>query len=137
MAAGTPQPRNLLTRVWQQYDNSGMVTSEHYDFKGNLLRSRRQLAADYKGIPNWADSPDLESEIFESRTTYDALNRPIQQITPHHIIEGDDPEIENPVLHNVIQPIYNEANLLDGVACGCGVRSTERLLDPKLPTNRW
>ena len=30
------------------FDQAGVVTSEAYDFKGNLLRSQRQLAHDYK-----------------------------------------------------------------------------------------
>ena len=47
---------NLRTRAFRSYDNAGILTSEKYDFKGNLLRGTRQLAADYKGIPDWAAS---------------------------------------------------------------------------------
>ncbi len=49
---------NLRTRPFKSYDDAGVVSSEEYDFKGNLLRGTRQLAADYKGIPDWAATVD-------------------------------------------------------------------------------
>jgi RHS repeat-associated protein len=101
--------QNLLTRAWKQFDSAGVVTSETYDFKGNLLRSSRRLVRDYKTIPDWdtfhepEDLPDAwEEELFQSSTRYDALNRPIQLVAPYAGSETD-----------VIQPGYNEANLLE------------------------
>ncbi len=91
---------NLRTRAFKSYDNAGVINSEEYDFKGNLLRGTRQLAADYKSIPDWAATVDLESEVFANSTTYDALNRPVSLVSP------DNSEI---------QPTYNEANLLEQV----------------------
>src|SRR5439155_21100004 len=35
--------RNLRGKVFQQFDNAGVVTNYQYDFKGNLLRASRQL----------------------------------------------------------------------------------------------
>jgi len=49
----------------------------------------------------------LEPDAYTSRTRYDALNRPTQLIAPH----SDQPG----TTINVIQPFYNEANLLDQV----------------------
>ena len=89
---------NLRTRPFRSYDNAGILTSEKYDFKGNLLRGMRQLATDYKSIPDWAGAVALEPEVFASSTTYDALNRVISLIAP------DNSEIK---------PTYNEANLLE------------------------
>ncbi|MDH5496076.1 MAG: hypothetical protein OEY12_01355 [Nitrospira sp.] len=91
---------NLRTRAFRSYDNAGVVSSDAYDFKGNLLRGSRQLAADYKGVPDWSGAVALEPQVFSSSTTYDALNRPISLISP------DSSEI---------QPTYNEANLLEKV----------------------
>lgn len=91
---------NLRTRVFRQYDGAGVATNEEYDFKGNLLGSSRQLAVDYKDVPDWSTNPLLDPEVFSSTTAYDALNRPIILTTP------DD---------SVIQPRYNEANLLEKV----------------------
>lgn len=101
----TPEMKNLRGKVYQVFDQAGVVTSEEYDFKGNLRRSNRQLAKDYKDTLNWSATSELEAEIFISSTTYDALNRPIQIIAPHSSKAG--------AKFNVIQPVYNEANLLD------------------------
>jgi RHS repeat-associated protein len=91
---------NLRGRAVRSYDNAGVVTSEEYDFKGNLLRGNRQLAKDYKTVPDWASTVELEPQVFSSSTAYDALNRPISLISP------DNSEIV---------PTYNEANLLEQV----------------------
>ncbi|MBI4487611.1 MAG: toxin [Deltaproteobacteria bacterium] len=101
---------NLRTRIFRQFDGAGVVTNmghnpvtdkdEAYDFKGNLLRSSRQLAADYKAMPDWTGSVTLAPEVFTGSTTYDALNRPISLNTP------DKSEIK---------PTFNEANLLEKV----------------------
>jgi RHS repeat-associated protein len=94
---------NHRTRVYQVYDGAGVVTNVEYDFKGNLLASRRELLPDYKLAVDWLQNPPANDGSFASHTTYDALNRPVMQVTPH-----------NPATRpNVIQPVYNEANLLD------------------------
>jgi RHS repeat-associated protein len=104
----SPDVKNLRGKAYQAFDQAGVVTSEKYDFKGNLLCSHRQLAKDYKNTLSWPliVPPDmLEDEIFTSSTTYDALNRSIQVIAPHSNKDGTK--------LNVIQPVYNEANLLE------------------------
>src|SRR3989442_14916598 len=44
---GEDQPNdvqfNLRTKPFRQSDSAGLVTNDNYDFKGNLLRSSRQL----------------------------------------------------------------------------------------------
>jgi hypothetical protein len=47
-----PQKTNSRTRVVQLFDQTGVLTNDEYDFKGNLLSSIRQLAKDYKSILN-------------------------------------------------------------------------------------
>jgi RHS repeat-associated protein len=91
---------NLRTRPFRQYDGAGLITNEEYDFKGNLLRSTRQLVQDYKTPPDWTGNPVLEPEIFASSTIYDALNRAMTMTTPDA---------------SVIRPTYSEANLLKRV----------------------
>jgi RHS repeat-associated protein len=103
---GQAQALNLRTKVFRQWDGAGLVTNAAYDFKGNLLRSQRQLVEDYHNAPDWQQNPTLEEEIFESRTVYDALNRPIQMVAPHDIQKAN-------IVTDVIQPAYNEANLLE------------------------
>ncbi len=94
---------NLRGEVYQQFDGAGVLTFRQYDFKGNLLRSERQLLVDYRTQVDWSGTPALEGEIFTSRTRYDALNRSIQVLTPHNA----------QIPPNVTQFIYNEANLLE------------------------
>jgi len=111
------QRLNLRTRIYRHFDSAGVATNarlddngnptEAYDFKGNLLRITRQLVSDYKAIPDWLTSPQLEAETFEGSTRYDALNRPIQSIAPHSSLTR--------AKLNVIQPVFNEANLLERV----------------------
>jgi RHS repeat-associated protein len=109
---GEDQPNdtalNLRTRVFRQYDGAGVVThidkipgaarNEAYDFKGNLLRSTRQLTQDYNGVPDWSGKPPLEVEIFGAATIYDALSRPVTLTTPDS---------------SVVHPGYNMSNLLN------------------------
>lgn len=114
---------NLRTRVYRHHDSAGVLIHarldtaeqpiEAYDFKGNLKCSTRRLATDYRATPDWSQDPDaqLDAERFESRTRYDALNRPIQSIAPHS--SGARPQ--HPHRIHVIQPRFNEANLLDGI----------------------
>jgi RHS repeat-associated protein len=102
-----PEANNLRGTVTQVFDQAGAVTTEQYDFKGNLLHSRRQLAQSYKTTLDWSAVVPLEAEAFTTRTRFDARNRPIQSIAPHSGQPG--------TTVNVIQPIYNEANLLEQV----------------------
>lgn len=110
---------NLRTRIVRHFDSAGIATNaqldaagkpaEAYDFKGNLLRSTRQLVGAYKVIPDWSlnPPPKLDAETFEGRTRYDALNRPIQSIAPRSSLGRSKV--------NIIQPVFNEANLLERV----------------------
>ena len=120
---------NLRTRIYRHFDSAGVATnarlnangnpSEAYDFKGNLLRSTRRLVSNYKAVPdwllNWQPEPSLnsqlEAESFEASTRYDALNRPIQSVAPHSSLTRP----EHPNKFNVIQPVFNEAKLLERV----------------------
>jgi len=114
---------NLRTRIYRHFDSAGVATNarldskdnpiEAYDFKGNLLRSTRRLVTRYWEIPDWSQNPppQLESEFFEGSTRYDALNRLIQSIAPHSSV----PRPSHPNKFNIIQPIFNEANLLERV----------------------
>ena len=78
---GETQPggetNNLRGRAVRVFDQAGVVTTDAYDFKGNLLISQRQFAKAYKTRLNWLANPELETETFVSRTTFDAINRPL------------------------------------------------------------
>lgn len=84
-------------------------------FGGPRTAAERQLAVDYKQTLDWSalaeleDVTDLEaaaagmleSEVFRTESTFDALGRPTTQTTP----DG-----------SVVRLAYNEAALLDGVS---------------------
>ena len=110
------QALNLRGKVFQQFDGAGIVTNsalnpetgqlESCDFKGNLLRSTRQLRQNYWDEADWSIASPLEDEIFASSATYDALNRPVTLTTPDR---------------SAIRPTYNEANLLEQLSVNpCG-----------------
>ncbi|MDT4292022.1 SpvB/TcaC N-terminal domain-containing protein [Methylomonas sp. MO1] len=96
---------NQRGKVHKHFDTAGVVTNESYDFKGNLLRSSRQFASDYQNTPNWSFNPALESEIFVSSTRFDALNRPVEMLSPH----------TSQIPPSTLRPVYNEANLLNEI----------------------
>ena len=95
-----PEAHNLRGQVVQHYDQAGVGISQAYDFKGNLLAGHRQVAREYKSTLDWSTTPALAPQVFTSRTTYDALNRPTSATTP----DG-----------SVYRPRFNEANLLEKV----------------------
>lgn len=102
---------NLRLALHQHYDGAGVLTNERYDFKGNVLRTTRRLAREYKHDVDWsaadlaglgsASAALLESEIFASATEYDALNRPTQLTTP---------DTSETILN------YNPSNVLESVS---------------------
>lgn len=110
---------NLRTRVYRHFDTAGVAVNARldaagapaaaYDFKGNLLHSTRRLLVDYSALPDWMLAPQLEDEVFEASFRYDALNRPVQSVAPH----GSLVRAGRPGNINVIQPVFNEANLLE------------------------
>ncbi|GAB6057244.1 SpvB/TcaC N-terminal domain-containing protein [Desulfonatronum parangueonense] len=101
---------NLRTRVIKQYDEAGIATlmvknlvsgkDEGYDFKGNLLRSQRQLLKNYKKQSDWQFDQDVEPEVFVQANSYDALNRVISSTAPDK---------------SIVRFTYNDANLLEKV----------------------
>ncbi|WAK00594.1 SpvB/TcaC N-terminal domain-containing protein [Methylobacter sp. YRD-M1] len=119
LTEGERQRVNLRGKVFRQFDAAGIVTNygtnpattepepEAYDFKGNLLRSQRQLAREYKATLDWlipANVP-LETEVYTSSSRYDALNRPTELTSPH----------TQTMQSSVYRPTFNEANLLEKV----------------------
>ncbi len=94
------EAHNLRGKQYQAFDGAGVVTTAEYDFKGNAPSSSRQLAVDYKTTPDWSTTVALEAESFTTRTSFDALNRPVSQNMPDN---------------STVRRTYNEANLLETI----------------------
>jgi RHS repeat-associated protein len=95
-----PERNNLRGKTVQLFDQAGVVTNDSYDFKGNLLRTRRQVAHAYKTTLDWSHAVSLQADTHTSSMCYDALNRPTELTSPDN---------------GVIRHRYNEANLLERV----------------------
>jgi len=111
-AASPAQALNLRTRVYLTLDTAGAVKTAQMDFKGNVLWAQRRIAQEYQDTVDWSaiateTDPNaiesaaealLEADVFETRTSYDALNRITSRTTP----DG-----------SVHVPTYNVANYLE------------------------
>ena len=88
---------NLRGKIFVLYDTAGKITSNQYDFKGNLLESERVFAKNYKNTPNWSvsETDELKNAFeklneqleekdfsFTTKMEFDALNRQVKQIAP-------------------------------------------------------
>jgi RHS repeat-associated protein len=73
---------NLRGKPYRHFDTAGIVTTDQYDFKGNLLHTERQFVRDYRTVPDWLRHPEIEAESFAGSTTYDALNRQVAVTSP-------------------------------------------------------
>jgi RHS repeat-associated protein len=102
-----PESSNLRGHQVELLDQAGVAVTDAFDFKGNVLRTSRQLAQTYSATLDWSTSVPLQAETYTGRTRYDALNRPTQVIVPHADTPG--------AVVNVIQPSYNQAGLLERV----------------------
>ncbi|MCW5801284.1 MAG: hypothetical protein KIT31_02645 [Deltaproteobacteria bacterium] len=91
---------NVRGKPIRQFDQAGVVTTDRYDFKGNLIATRRQLARDYKGLRDWSTPVSLDPDTYTRSTTFDAMNRPIA-------LTGPDASVR--------RTHYNEANLPERV----------------------
>ena len=74
---GRPRSNHRGHACSSVFDQAGVVTSEAYDFKGNLLRSHAPAARTTRRRGRLEPNPcHWKSQVFTSSTTYDALNRP-------------------------------------------------------------
>lgn len=101
---GQGDAQNHRGKVYQHFDGAGIVTNVAYDFKGNVLESSRQLTSEYQRQVDWNAPPTL-TETFTTTTRFDALNRPMEVLSPHNATTPA----------STIRPIYNEANLLNEI----------------------
>ncbi|WP_313674468.1 SpvB/TcaC N-terminal domain-containing protein [Mycolicibacterium sp.] len=120
---------NLRGTVCLHLDQAGTLANVGHDFKGNPVGAIRRFTSQtqYRGVVDWAPidaqlpadpkalldlgslddalAEHLEDIAYASHSTYDALDRPRELITPHGPASSA----------SVIRNAYNAANLLDRV----------------------
>jgi RHS repeat-associated protein len=106
---------NTRGRIILSKDQSGVTTSEIYDFKGNLLSLTNQITSEAKLIIDWSikDTPHLQSEIYRTANTYDALNRSVTVSEP----DG-----------SLITHRYNRAGQIERVSVELPYKSTSQVI---------
>lgn len=80
-----PQYYNLNGRLYQHYDQSGLVTAELYGLGGQVLQSTRQVRPDYKTEANWTtENQGYIQEVpkFAFSTRYNAIGGQVLQVLP-------------------------------------------------------
>jgi Salmonella virulence plasmid 65kDa B protein/Insecticide toxin TcdB middle/C-terminal region/Insecticide toxin TcdB middle/N-terminal region len=77
-----PEVNNVRLQVIESKDQAGILTTDLYDFKGNLLSKTRVLAQDYRDTVNWIGTVPIEGESFTTSHTYDALSRETTSTLP-------------------------------------------------------
>ncbi|MDB5226557.1 MAG: repeat-associated core domain protein [Bacteroidota bacterium] len=102
---------NLRGQIYQHFDAAGIITNKHFDFKGNLLSTKKQIAADYKSpFIDWQQgfaTNNTEPETFLQQTEYDALNRMTRLYNWYKIKEDGSSEVA------VYEPKYNRRGILE------------------------
>jgi RHS repeat-associated protein len=73
---------NLCGRLWQRYDQAGLVTNGHYDVNANLVHSVTKICEGYEVDPDWRKTPAFTADVLSIATSYDALSRPIAITAP-------------------------------------------------------
>jgi RHS repeat-associated protein len=78
---GAPQAAlsNLRAQPWQVRDQAGLLT-QAFDVQGNPSFVQRRFAAGYRGVVDWSGADALEPEAWTTRTTFDALGRPLLEL---------------------------------------------------------
>jgi RHS repeat-associated protein len=92
---GLSQP-NFRGHVYLKFDGAGVLTNAAYDFESHITHTTRQLANTYQATPQWpmlaaltdptsflpAAASALQSDTFDTLTTYDAMNRVVSTTAP-------------------------------------------------------
>lgn len=87
-AGDSPEAHNLRTRLWRALDQSGILTHTDYDWDGNIIASKRQLATEYKSVFAVSPTMPLDAQEFVTSATYDLLHRPIRSVAPDGTISS-------------------------------------------------
>ena len=77
-----PPGYNLRGQVYQVNDLSGIVLNTSYTMLSQPLQTSRQMLVDYKTPANWRLPPLLESTVYKTAFTYNAVKQMLTQAAP-------------------------------------------------------
>jgi RHS repeat-associated protein len=101
--------KNRLGKLYQHFDEAGLLTIGAYDFKGNVLEKVRQVVSDEAILQRVQTSSPIPHPLdpteYRTSFTYDALNR-IKTMHYPQDVEGQ---------RRRLRPQYNRAGLLERV----------------------
>ncbi|WP_461644097.1 SpvB/TcaC N-terminal domain-containing protein [Labilibaculum euxinus] len=100
---GTSEALNNIGQLEYQYDQSACMHLVSYDFKGNPEMTGRTFYTDYQGYRNLDANPALQTTVYVSTISVDALNRPVSKSLPDGSVETYQ---------------YNKAGLLESMTSG-------------------
>lgn len=112
---------NLLGKLFKHYDEAGLLTFDAYDFKGNLVKKKRQVIdstavlAVFNNPPlkafrvdwEYPGATPLDTFKYETSLAYDALNR-IKAMRYPKDADGEGKR-------KFLRPHYNRAGALESV----------------------
>ncbi len=99
--------RNLIGHLYQHFDEAGLMQIEAFDFKGNILRQRRQVLSDAELLSrsngatftpyqvDWerrAQRDALDPQVYQTDMLFDAHNR-VRHATMPEDVAGDRKEL--------------------------------------------
>ena len=76
--------RGLRGQIVRRWDLGGLQEWRRFDAGGNLLETARRFARDYRATADWQGDllAPLEAETHVTRTSYDAIGRPVTITAP-------------------------------------------------------
>jgi RHS repeat-associated protein len=96
---GTNKLTNQNGKLVKHFDGSGITSHTLYDFKGNILTTRREFTVAYDSTPDWTNVTAIALQApLTTSNEFDALSRTIEITTP---------DASRTV------PSYDESNLLE------------------------
>ena len=79
------QQNNLWGQIYQVKDQAGIVVYSQYNLEEQIAFTTRQFCQDYTPAPNWSTSVTLQTKVYETALSYDALKR----ITTERVDNGN------------------------------------------------
>lgn len=142
-ANDSAEAHNLRVHVWKVLDQSGVVTNTDYDWYGNLTRSSRKLATNYKDVFDVSSAMSVDDEEHVSSDTFDVMRRSIRSISPDGTItsrvynqstqldrmyvntKGELPQGDSSTWTSIVTDVqYNSKGQITSIAYGNGTKTT-------------